>query len=76
MKICFPEVYNCNQFVIIINTVEPVLRGHLWNTKCDLLIQVNTGDCLIEVNTWAGLIVFVRFEPTRLATIKPYNMDF
>ena len=40
MKICFPEVYNCNQFVIIINTVEPVLRGHLWNTKCDLLIQV------------------------------------
>ena len=58
MKISFPEVYNCNQFVIILNTVKSVLRGHPWNKK---MWPFNTGDCLIEVNTWAGLTVFVRF---------------
>jgi hypothetical protein len=49
-------------------TVKPVLRGHLWdNEKVALQDRTikrhsfNTGDCLIEVTTWAGLTVFFLF---------------
>ena len=41
---------------LILNTVKSVLRGHFGSKK---KWSFNTGDCLIEVATWAGLTLTV-----------------